>query len=132
MLIYYTHFEKIWPQPPFTWRLSCSRYWYRIPTKIRIYIYLYIFLLRYLILKIYIKSRHLEAAGGWSWRPDRYRYRGHTNMLSCMSICKFLRAKISILISKIILGHLEAAGGWSWRPARYRFGGYSQYAFMYV
>ena len=45
-------------------------------------------------------------------------------MTLCMSKGMFLRARISILISKIISGHLEAAEGWSWRLVRYKYRGY--------
>ena len=36
----------------------------------------------------------------------------------CISKHRFIRVRISILLSKIIFGHLEAAGGCQ-RPARY-------------
>ena len=60
--------------------------------------------------KIYLATwRPLEAdSGGWSGTNIG----SNSNMTLCMSTGMIVRARISILISKIISGHLEATGGW--------------------
>ena len=63
--------------------------------------------------------RQSKAHLSFTWRPLEADPGGRPgtdievtpNMPSCMSKGMFVRVRISILTSKIILGHLEAAGG---------------------
>ena len=66
---------------------------------------------------------HLEAAGGWSWRPARYRYKGHP------LICRHVYLKVGLLGSEVQFlrkNDIWPPGG-RWRlirrPARYRYRG---------